>query len=302
MNSGPNPTVSVIIPTYNRAEILTRSVKSVLNQTFEDIEVIVVDDASEDHTGCVIGDLNDDRIKYVRHQENQHVSAARNTGIELAKGEYIAFLDDDDCWLPGKLEQQVSAIKNQPDIGMVYCWMSYQRDGEELREYAPALRGDIFAETLVGQPIGNVSTLLVRSSVIEEVGGFDEGLARGNDGDFIRRVAKSYNIDYVPEVLVIYSVGHGADRITTNDYDGIRNAIRGERTKLNKFETDLSHHPRAKAIIYARIAYRHAQIGDWSLSILNAVKSIMISIKAPSAFVSMFRLFLASWGSDDELG
>lgn len=302
MNSDSIPTVSVIIPTYNRAEILPKSVNSVLNQTFEDFELIVVDDASEDHTGSVISGMNDNRIDYVRHHDNRHVSAARNTGIEHARGEFIAFLDDDDCWLPGKLEQQVRLMNQDPEVGMVYCWMSYQRGGKELRKYKPALRGNIFAETLVGQPIGNASTLLVRASIIEDIGGFDVELSRGNDGDFIRRVAKQYNVDYVPEVLVIYSVGHGADRITTNDGDGIRSAIRGERSKLYKFKTDLSCRPRAKAIIYAKIAYRHAQIGEWSFSMANAIRAILLGIRAPSTFMFVFRLFRESRGSDDEIG
>jgi len=109
------PEVSVIIPTFNRAAFLKSAIKSALHQTYDDIEIIVVDDNSSAPVHDVIKKLQDTRIKYIRHKHNFGVSVARNTGIKASKGKYIAFLDDDDEWLPEKLEKQIEIIKNSSE-------------------------------------------------------------------------------------------------------------------------------------------------------------------------------------------
>src|SRR2546429_9117536 len=115
------PKVSVIIPTYNRAEFLCSAITSVLNQTFHNFEIIVVDDASQDHTREVMNSLGDKRIRYIRHEKNKGVAATRNTGLVNAKGTYIAFLDDDDEWLPEKLQKQFNLLEScQNIVGVVY--------------------------------------------------------------------------------------------------------------------------------------------------------------------------------------
>ncbi len=112
------PVVSVIIPTYNRADMLDEALRSVFAQTYKDFEVIVVDDGSTDHTRSVV-DKYPHRVRYV-HQENQGHALAKNTGIAAADGGYIAFLDDDDTWLPRKLELQMDVLENNPDVDLVY--------------------------------------------------------------------------------------------------------------------------------------------------------------------------------------
>src|SRR5258705_13939604 len=102
--------VSVVIPTHNRSEFLRSAIASVLGQTYQDFELIVVDDASTDSTAEVVVSFNDSRIKFIRHQTNQGGSAARNTGIRASKCDYIAFLDDDDEWSPRKLSKQVEVL------------------------------------------------------------------------------------------------------------------------------------------------------------------------------------------------
>ena len=118
-----NPGISVIIPTYNRAHLISRSAKSVLAQTYPDFELIIVDDGSGDNTEEIIEALADPRIRYLRHESNRGVSAARNTGIRAARGDYIAFQDSDDEWLPQKLEKQLGLFEqdNRGDLGLVLC-------------------------------------------------------------------------------------------------------------------------------------------------------------------------------------
>ncbi len=115
------PTVSVIIPTYNRAHLLGRAIESVLDQTYQDFEIIVVDDASADETEEVVKSFGDDRINHIRHQKNKGGSAARNTGIKAARGEFIAFLDSDDEWVPKKLEKEIDRLQTlSNEVGVVY--------------------------------------------------------------------------------------------------------------------------------------------------------------------------------------
>ena len=118
------PKVSVVIPTHNRAGFLQAAIQSVLNQTFQDFEIIVVDDASEDQTTEIVRSFSDPRIRYMRHESNKGQGASRNDGIRQASGEYIALLDDDDEWLPEKLAKQVALLDSSPSqVGMIYTWL-----------------------------------------------------------------------------------------------------------------------------------------------------------------------------------
>ena len=258
-----NALVSVIIPTHNRVGLLPRAIDSVLNQSYQELECIVVDDASTDDSEIVIAQFDDDRLVYLQHENSRGASAARNTGIAHAQGELIAFLDDDDEWLPDKLEKQVSLLEAAPtQVGMVYCWFDYY-DGEDVVESRhPQLRGDIFERTLSSQPIGNASTLLVRRSVIDHVGNFDEALPRGNDGDFIRRVVREYWVDYVPEVLVRVYIRHGHRRISQDDERGIRERIIAKNARFERYRTEYEHHPAQYAQALSELALCHSLLGE----------------------------------------
>jgi glycosyltransferase involved in cell wall biosynthesis len=254
---------------------LKRAVRSVLNQTYTYLECIIVDDASSDGTQGMVDSFKDDRLVYLRNNDNRGASASRNKGIRKSQGEFIAFLDDDDEWMDGKLEQQVNLLQKSPqNIGLVYCWMSYMKSEEELYNNKPILKGYIFKDMIDKQAIGNSSTLLVRRKVIDQIGGFDETLPRGNDGDFIRRVSQKYEVDYVPEVLVRIYSGHGYDRISTNDMQGVVNAIRSQRVKLKKFREELDRYPYQASNIYTAIAFDCGVIMKWGECIFNYIKAI----------------------------
>ena len=151
------PKVSVIIPTYNRAELLKVAIASVLSQTYKDFEIIVIDDASHDNTQELLTSLKDKRIRYIRHETNKRISAARNTGIVNSHGNYIAFLDDDDEWLPEKLQLQVDFLENSPPIiGVVYTGF-YKIDkasGKILEQITPTKKGFIFGDLIAQNWVG----------------------------------------------------------------------------------------------------------------------------------------------------
>jgi Glycosyltransferases involved in cell wall biogenesis len=203
------PKVSVIIPTYNRAEFLSSAIASVLNQTFQDFEIIVVDDASTDNTHQVVSSFDNYRIKYIRHETNRNGSVARNTGIMMSSGEYIAFLDDDDEWLPEKLKIQVSLLENSsPKVGGVYTG-SLEIDratGKVLEQVVPSKRGDIYNDLLIENCIGTASTPILRKECFEKVGLFDESLPSSQDLDMWIRISEEFHFEYIKEPLVKYYV------------------------------------------------------------------------------------------------
>ncbi len=204
------PTVSVIIPTYNRAKLLKRAIKSVLNQEFGDFELIVVDDASLDNTPEVVKRIEDGRIRYIRLKKNSGGPVARNTGIKKARGEFIALLDDDDEWLPNRLDVQVKKFENlNREVGVVYGGFYYvsQQNGRVLGKRLPKYRGDVYGHLLRENFIGS-PTLLIKRECFKRAGLFDPDLSSSQDWDMWLRIAKHYRFDYVDEIVAKYYV-HG---------------------------------------------------------------------------------------------
>ncbi|MBV9469465.1 MAG: glycosyltransferase family 2 protein [Abitibacteriaceae bacterium] len=206
------PAVSVIIPVYNRSRYLTQAIDSALNQTLPPAEIIVVDDGSTDNTPDVMGSYGH-RIRSVR-QTNAGVSAARNTGLRMAEGDLIAFLDSDDIWLPQKLELQVKRFMAEPDIGAVHCGvMDIDAEGNPLNRHPDGLEGWLAKEMLLIRGPSILcpgSTGLISRAALEVAGEFDVGISAAEDWDFFYRIALRYKIGYVPEVLMYYR-HHGAN-------------------------------------------------------------------------------------------
>ena len=199
-------TVSVIIPTYNRAHLIGRAIQSVLNQTYKDFEIIVVDDGSTDSTEKAVREFQEQgkRIKYIRHNKNKGGSAARNTGIKAAKGEYIAFLDDDDEWLRDKIEKQVETMKNLPSgvWGGIYCGFFYVNNKKTILVEATE-KGNLKKAILNKEvDIGASSTVLLSKEAINETGLFDENLERHQDWDYLVRFFNKYKLFSLKEPLV----------------------------------------------------------------------------------------------------
>lgn len=198
-----NPLVSVIIPTYNRANLIGRAIQSVLDQTYRNIEVIVVDDASNDNTEEIVTKFRNKDIIYIRQDHNKGGGAARNAGIIASSGQYIAFLDDDDEWLNDKLEKQVQTIKTlSPEWGGIYCGF-YRITGKKTRKFEVFKKGDLKTELLREKlDIGSSSTLLFIKKILLEIGLFDETFERNQDFELLIRFFRKYKLFSLKEPLV----------------------------------------------------------------------------------------------------
>jgi glycosyltransferase involved in cell wall biosynthesis len=212
---------SVIIPTYNRGRFVREAVDSVLNQTFNDYEIVVVDDGSVDDTKEVLASYGN-RIRYI-YQTNSGVSAARNRGILSSNGEYVAFLDDDDLWLPRKLELQIKYLDEHPEVGLLFSNTNTATTGEDLRfankkmsQISKPHRGKVFRELFVENFIPCCS-VVVRRICFDKVGLFDPSLRNAQDYDMWLRIARFFRVDYIDQPLAIYrhhvhSLSHGVEK------------------------------------------------------------------------------------------
>lgn len=201
------PLVSVVIPAYNAGKTLDVTVQSVLEQTAQDFEILIVNDGSKDNTSAVAQSLaaSDARIKAIS-QPNGGVSAARNAGIRVATGEYVAILDADDLWLPHKLERQLAVFDSEKDVHAVQTGAYYVNDNLEVLSVRPCFESkDALLETLLFQNLPQAAaSVIVRRSMLEKTGLFDTGLVILEDWEFMIRMARFCNLKSVEEPLVLY--------------------------------------------------------------------------------------------------
>jgi len=196
--------VSVIIPVYNRAATIARAIRSVLGQSYSDFEIVVVDDGSRDGTGQIVQTFQSqtNKIRYF-FQTNAGPSAARNRGIAMAKGEYLAFLDSDDLWYSFKLAKQLPLFDADPDLGLVYSWAEVTNPAGK-RQFRNSSHAGCCLEQLLSE--GNfiaTSSAMVRKTVMAQVGGFDESLQGSEDIDLWLRIAGQFKIGCVEDYLMI---------------------------------------------------------------------------------------------------
>ena len=202
-----SPIVSVIIPTYNRAGLIQEALESVLRQTFKDYEIIVVDDGSTDNTPEVLKPYRH-RIRYV-HQENQGISAARNWGILLSRGAYIAFLDSDDLWYPEKLEKQIAYLEAHPKVGLLYGQILCRTDSG-IEKVLPRRVVTSFQELLRESNTIPTSVVVARKKCFESVGLFNASFPVAEDFELWLRVARHFQIDYLRGIVAEYRM-HGSN-------------------------------------------------------------------------------------------
>ncbi len=206
------PLVSVVITTYNRCEVLKRAILSVINQTYKNLEIIIIDDASTDATSKAVSLIDDSRLKYIAHPKNLGVSIARNTGIQSSTGEYIAFLDDDDEWLPQKVADQLKVFQGSDfPIGLIFTNGYSERSASNIAGakkpsaivYCPGKDSFFPLRLLISPP----SSWILPRKVVQEVGFFDELMHNSyDDGDYFVRVALKYPVYFLNENLVIWHI------------------------------------------------------------------------------------------------
>ncbi|SDZ46632.1 Glycosyltransferase involved in cell wall bisynthesis [Evansella caseinilytica] len=219
--------VSVIIPTHNRAKLVKKAVESVLNQTYKNLEIIVVSDGSTDDTDFVINECkkSDQRIKYISYHPAKGGNIARNIGIKNAKGEFMAFLDDDDEWMPEKLELQIQEMKKNPKIGLVYTGVEIIYDKENIKYYSsPEKQGDLSEEILITNYIGTTSSVMIKGELIKEIGMFDESLKALQDYDLWIRTCQKTQVAAVAKPLVKY-FNYTLNKQISDDINKYENAI-----------------------------------------------------------------------------
>jgi len=270
------PKVSVIIPSYNATKYLPRTLKSVLNQTFRDIEIIVVDDGSTDNIRMTLEPYMD-RIRYI-HQENKRRSGARNTGINNATGEYIAFLDSDDIWLPHKIEKQVAVLDRFPDVALVCCralfidendrpayFVSQWVDGKPGRSVEIS---DMVKPMFLGDPIpGGGSTSMSRLRIVQAIGGFDEDLDYAEDWDTWFRLAHQGLVAYIPRVLACYRV-FGWEKVIRREASEelLKQPLRLIEKGINYWTGDLKERDETAAsgiaMLFQRASLANFQLGN----------------------------------------
>ncbi|MBT5258172.1 MAG: glycosyltransferase [Nitrospina sp.] len=202
-----SPKVSVIVPTYNRADRLERALNSIVSQTYQDFELIVVDDGSTDKTSQLMKSFPKAQYFYIK--KNSGVSKARNVGLAFAKGELICFLDSDDLWKEKKIQIQSLWLENNKDSQICYTDEIWVRNGVRVnpmnrhRKYS----GDIFRHCL-GLCIVSPSSVMIRAKLFDEIGNFDESLPACEDYDLWLRIASKYAFHFIEEPLIIKYGGH----------------------------------------------------------------------------------------------
>ena len=196
------PLVSAIIPSYNRQHTIVRAVKSVLDQTYKNLELLVVDDASTDETADVLASIDDARLTVISQPQNLGVAAARNRGIANARGEYLAFLDSDDEWLPDKLTSQLASMRASGAPEVFSCTNAYVVAGEDIRYLVNQAPLELETQLHTNCNLGPGSTLVLNRRCLEKTGPIDEAFACSmEDWDWLLRMAQCSTFVYSEQAL-----------------------------------------------------------------------------------------------------
>lgn len=260
--------ISVIIPTYNRANLLKESISSVLKQTYQNFELIIVDDSSLNNTEKIVKGFKDQRIVYLKHEKNRGVAASCNTGVKKAMGDYVFILNDDDLIVPWALEKLIKKIKQSvlENLGGIYGWSWWiDNKGKTLRIINLKKRGYIFDMILKKQVFTN---LLIKKEVFEKAGLYNESLLSNEDFDFYLRMAKKYQFDFVPEILTIIRT-----RSQTHLSTFIKRHIRSHAKIIKKYSSNWRSQKFLLASFFPPKIY--VQLSNFKNFIMNKIKLLL---------------------------
>jgi glycosyltransferase involved in cell wall biosynthesis len=296
------PQVSVIIPARNAEKTIVSAVRSALGQTWSDLEVIVIDDGSSDGTLARLATLKDERLRVLTCGK-RGVAAARNQGIELARGEFISFLDADDLWTADKIEAQVKALESRPDAGAAYSWTAFMDEqGKFLFAKDPqVIDGDVYQELLVKFFLASGSNLLVRRQCVESVGAFDAACQPVEDWEYSLRIARHCRFVLVPRYQILYRFGIGSASTDVERYEErIRAVVEREFEKASgdlrsRREECLANASQHMAIMcLARILHERAR-GQAARFLKESVRifpAVLIKRRTWSLFVAVGLVYL----------
>lgn len=292
--------VSVIVPVYNREKLVKEAVSSILAQTYKNLEIILINDGSTDQSLEVLKQFeteNPDQIKVI-DQKNQGQIAARNNGIRASSGEYIAFLDSDDLWLPEKLELQIPLFG--PEVGLVYSSVELIDDHGKSKGFDhinPGLQGNIFPELLVKNRMTG-GTVVVRKDVLDEVGLFDPQFKAAENWDLWLRICKKYEARAINKPLVKYRVHD--DNMSKNSIlmlDSKRQIMEKHCDKGSKDKRIARFSKLAEADYYYRLGVSYFSNEEFSKAIACFVKVNIKSLSYKDSIVRLFRSFLGRHGN-----
>ena len=261
--------VSVIIPTQNRPQLLLKAIASVEQQTIPPEEIIVVDDASQENYWQEIQpqiDAVQPRVIWQRLPQTSGASVARNKGAEVATGDILMFLDDDDTWTPDKIANQVKIFYDNPKIGLVYAGRRVVDErGELLFVITPKLQGKIYTELLQSNYVGVTSSVAIRKEVFQAVGGFDSQMPGRQDYDLWVRIARITDISFDPNPTVNWTVHSQPGKQMNSRPELYKRAV---ELFLSKYQQDLAKLPflkkrKAYASHYTMLADKYGQVGSW---------------------------------------
>ncbi|MBZ2166167.1 glycosyltransferase family 2 protein [Methanobacterium spitsbergense] len=270
--------VSIIIPTYNRANLITRAINSILDQSYTNYEIIVVDDGSTDNTKEVIQRFNEDKINYYVHKKNRGAAAARNTGIKYSKGDFIAFQDSDDKWLPEKLEKEMDVFLEASDkIGVVYSGYWHIKDNKKIYIPTPKVtkkEGNIHFELLKGNFVSGLS--VIRKICFKKVGLYDENLPNLEDWELYIRISKYFSFKFIDEPL---SIAYCSSDSASINYS---KNLKSSEIILKKHFADFNDNKEILAVNKANIGIYAFLNGDESKSrkyLMDAIRYNPLNIK-----------------------
>lgn len=295
------PLISVIIPTYNRADTLAEAICSVLSQTYDNIELIIVDDGSTDGTDEVLEQFSGQVISR-RTKNNSGACAARNLGLKISTAEYVAFLDSDDLWLPNKLEEQFTALVSlPPEYCGVYSGYTRSRMNDRQgrgRDVIP--EHEVTASQILGRnTIGGMSCALLRKSAVMQVGAFDESLPASQDWDLWIRLCDQFRM--MPISMVHLTYREHSSQISANSnvkYDGMKRLYAKHR---KQFDSNSSQHDRANFFFQLGILaaesceFRAGQAFFWlsfrSKNNVSALIRFVVLFISPNAYAGAAKLW-----------
>ncbi|HAG85072.1 MAG TPA: glycosyl transferase family A [Cyanobacteria bacterium UBA12227] len=273
------PLISVIIPVYNGENTIRETIVSVLNQTFSDLEVIVINDGSQDSTLEIISSIRDSRLKVFSYP-NANQAVSRNRGIALACGEYISFIDADDLWTPDKLEAQFNALQEHPQADVAYSWTNcIDEAGKFLRRgYYISVSGNVYKKLLLNNFLENGSNPLIRRHALAEVGGFEPSVVPAEDWDMYLRLANRYQFVGLAYPQILY-------RISPNSTS--TNVSKMERGCLQVIERNFSQVPeslqylkcRSLANLYKILTHRAIEGVPQKERGLAAIRYLRLAVK-----------------------